>query len=137
LTPQLLLDTYAVLRILTDEGISEDARQLINKAASEGRVLVSPFSAWEVAVLVRRGRVALSMAPDAWFEMVLRHPGIALAPMPPATLVASAFLPGDPPSDPADCIIIATARAENLTVVTRDAKILAYAKTGHVLAMAC
>ena len=50
------------------------------------------------------------MAPDAWFEQLLLIPGIALADLTPAILIASSFLPGDPPRDPIDRILAATAR---------------------------
>lgn len=88
-------------------------------------------------MLVSKGRLALSMTPDAWFDAFLSLPGINLAPMPPAILMASALLPGTAPSDPADRIIAATARSEGFTLVTRDAKLLAYANQGHIQALAC
>ena len=51
--------------------------------------------------------------------------------------MASAFLPGSPPSDPADRIIAATARAENLVLITRDRKLLSYSAEGHLRGLAC
>jgi PIN domain nuclease of toxin-antitoxin system len=133
----LLLDTCAVLWLMSGERIVDEARQAIAGAASSSNVLVSPISAWEIATLVRKSRMALSMAPDAWFEALLALPGVTLAPMPPRTLIASAFLPGDPPNDPADRIIAATARAENLVLVTRDRRLLSYGDEGHVRILAC
>jgi PIN domain nuclease of toxin-antitoxin system len=67
----------------------------------------------------------------------MQAPPLRLADLSTSVLIASSFLPGQPPRDPADKIIIATARAQNLTVVTRDRHILAYSKAGHVLALAC
>jgi PIN domain nuclease of toxin-antitoxin system len=52
-------------------------------------------------------------------------------------LADSCALPGKPPNDPADRIIIATARESDMTIVTRDRLILDYARAGHVRAMAC
>ena len=57
--------------------------------------------------------------------------------MPIDVLVASSTMPGTPHGDPADRIIVATAREYGLRIVTRDAKILDYAARGHVLALAC
>jgi PIN domain nuclease of toxin-antitoxin system len=57
--------------------------------------------------------------------------------MPPTLLIASAFLPGSPPRDPADRIIAATARAHDLEIVTRDSELIPYAKAGHVMTIAC
>lgn len=89
----LLLDTYAVLRITEDDRIAAEAKQDIDRAAARNDVFVSPISAWEIATLVSKGRVALSMEPQSWFDLMLALPGIRLAPMPPRTLIASAFLP--------------------------------------------
>jgi PIN domain nuclease of toxin-antitoxin system len=60
-----------------------------------------------------------------------------LADGPPRVLIASTRLPGEPPGDPADRIIIATSRALGAPVVTRDARILAYAALGFVRAVRC
>ena len=133
----LLLDTCAVIWIANGERISNESRQAVEFAAVAGRVFVSPISAWEIAILVRKGRVTLSMAPETWFEAMLALPGMKLATMPPRTLIASAFLPGTPPSDPADRIILATARADNLILVTRDRTLMSYAEAGHVRALEC
>lgn len=132
----LLLDTYAVLRIAEGD-VADAVKRSIDSAAAQGNILVSPISAWEIATLVRKGRVVLSMDPLSWFERMLVLPGIGLAPMPPSVLIASAFLPGSPPADPADRILIATARAGNFTILTRDHEILAYAARGNVHATRC
>jgi PIN domain nuclease of toxin-antitoxin system len=135
--PALLLDTCAVLWVMNGEGISDQSRQAIEAAAASDRLFVSPVSAWEIATLVRKGRITLSMAPESWFDAMLSHAGVRLAATPPGTLIASTSLPGDPPADPADRIILATARTENLVLVTRDKKLLSYAAAGHVRALEC
>ncbi len=133
----ILLDTSAVLWLMNGERIAEEAKQAIDSHAISGGVFVSPISAWEIATVVRKGRMTLSMAPDSWFDAVLALRGVRPAPMPPRTLIASVFLPGDPPSDPADRILAATARAENLILVTRDRKLLLYGDEGHMRGLAC
>jgi PIN domain nuclease of toxin-antitoxin system len=135
-TAGALLDTHAALWLLNGIALSDESRATIDAAAVEGRVFVSPISAWEIATLVRKSRITLSMSPDAWFDAMLAS-GVTLAAMPPRTLIASAFLPGSPPSDPADRIIAATARAENLILMTRDAQLLAYSAEGHLRAQRC
>jgi PIN domain nuclease of toxin-antitoxin system len=52
-------------------------------------------------------------------------------------LIASSFLPADSLRDPADKIMVATAREQGLTLMTRDRMILDYAAKGHVSALAC
>lgn len=133
----LLLDTCAVLWVANKDPISPESRSAIDGAAAANAILVSPISAWELGNLVRKGRLTLTMSVEAWFEAALALPGMRLAPMPPRTLIASSFLPGDPPSDPADRIIAAPARAENLVVVTRDRELRAYGSEGHMKILAC
>lgn len=133
----ILLDTCAILWLIQGDRLKDAALRTIAGAERENGMFVSPFSAWEIAVLVRKRRLMLSMDPESWFEAALKLAGIKLAPLPPRTLIASSSLPGTPPNDPADRIILATARAENLMLVTRDGGMLAYAEHGHVRAMGC
>lgn len=137
MSPRLLLDTCAVIWLFGGSKMTEESRTAISEAAAARTLHVSPFSAWEIATLVRKGRLALTMTPHQWFQRVLDHPGVELAPLDPDVLIASCELPPSPPGDPADRIIIATARHMQLTIVTRDESILAYARLGHVAAMEC
>lgn len=108
------------------------------KAAAAGLpIYVSPYSGWEVGMLVSKGRLRLPEAPLPWFLRLLQRPGVKLAPMGTDILVAASFLPELVHGDPADRIIIATARSLGLTIVTSDRTILSYAAQGHVLAVAC
>ena len=122
---------------MNGDRMSPESLEAISAAQSARAISVSPISAWEIATLVARGRLALTRAPEAWFSALLHLPGIGLAPMPPAILMASATLPGTPPRDPADRIIVATARTCGDTIITRDQLLLAYAAAGHVDALAC
>ena len=100
-------------------------------------VFVSPITAWEIATLVARNRIQLSMSPEAWFNALLALPGVRLAAMPPQVLIASAALSGVPPRDPADRIIAATAREFGYTVITRNGELSLYARAGHIDVVAC
>ena len=95
------------------------------------------MTAWEIAMLVAKGKIALSLDPEVWFDRVLGLPGAALAAMPPPVLIASCALPGAPPADPVDRILAATARTFGYTLVTRDRHLLAYGGEGHVQVMGC
>lgn len=135
---ELLLDTCAIIWSGTGANIAAAAAKEINDQRAKGQpTYVSPFSAWELGVLVSRGRLRLTCPPADWFEDFVRKGSLSLAPLGVRVLADSASLPGTPPADPADRIIIATARAKNLTIVTRDRKILAYADEGYVRALAC
>jgi PIN domain nuclease of toxin-antitoxin system len=135
---RLLLDTCAIIWIVEDMPVGEEAARAIDEAAAEGgRVLISPITAWERAILIAKGRLSSTLEPKRWFERLLARPEVALAAMSPDILTDASFLPGSVHGDPADRIIIATARALDLTIVTRDRAILDYAKQGHVRALAC
>ena len=136
-SPSLLLDTCAVIWLFNRSSMSEASRAAISQAATERRLFVSPFTGWEVATLVRKGKIALNMPPKLWFGHVAQHSAITLAVLDHDALIESCFLPAEPPGDPADRIIIATARQSGFTIVTRDRPILDYAKQGHVRAMPC
>ncbi len=88
-------------------------------------------------MLSRNGRLTSKIAPLTLFQDFVAADGFTTADLPPAVLVGSSYLPGDFHNDPADRIIVATARALDLTVVTSDRLILEYAARGHVRALAC
>ena len=130
---RLLLDTCAVLWIANGEAIDAEAR----KAIAAGERHVSPITAWEIANLARKNRIALTMPVAAWLTQALGAMDAVLPELSVSVLVESCALPGAPPDDPADRIVIATARQHNLTLVTRDAAILRYAQAGHARTMRC
>ena len=130
---RFLLDTCAVLWLANGEAIDAEARSAI--AAGERHV--SPITAWEIANLARKNRIALTMPVSAWLQRAFGAMGATLQELSVSILVESCALAGMPPDDPADRIIIATARQHDLTVVTRDAAILRYAQAGHARSMRC
>ena len=134
----ILLDTCAALWLMGGEPISQESRKAILSAgAAHVGVYVSPFSAWEIGTLIAKQRLQLTLSPEIWFERLLAMPGVRLAELTPMILLASTALPGSPPADPAVRIIAATARVQGFVVVTRDRKLLDYAREGHIRAIAC
>ena len=132
-----LLDTCAAIWIMNGDPLREPAASaLAEKHGSEG-LAASPMTAWEVALLAAKGKLALSIGPDVWFDRLCALPGVALAGMPPSVLIASCSLPGSPPADPVDRILAATARAFGYTLVTRDRHLLNYGGEGHIQVMGC
>lgn len=135
---KLLLDTCAAIWVVAGSDVSPAAEQAIAKAYERGEtILISPITGWEIGQLARQGRFASPHPPKKWFERLLAIDGVELADLPPSVLIDSGFLPGRPPRDPADRIIIATAREQGLTLMTRDRGILDYGSAGHVLTLAC
>ncbi len=138
MSQMLLLDTCAAIWITENEDLSEAAVEAMDAAFSvSAPVYVSPITAWERGLLSAHGKLASPVQPLIWFERLVRDSKLAVAPLSPTILVESSFLPHPVHRDPADRIIIATARALDLTIVTRDRLILDYAAHGHVRALAC
>lgn len=135
---RLLLDTCAVIWIGDNAPLAEDAVAALDEAGDRGEAAyLSPISAWEIGMLASKGRFASPLAPQAWFDRFIAIGNFRTADLPPKVLIASSFLPGDPPKDPMDRIIIATAREEGLRIMTRDRSILEYGNAGHVSVLAC
>jgi PIN domain nuclease of toxin-antitoxin system len=134
----LLLDTCAALWITRGEGVSPQATAALDEASDSGVITyVSLISAWEVGQLVARQRIQLLMTPERWFRALIAAPGMQMANLSPELLIASSFLPGTPPRDPADRIIAATARDLGATLITRDRTLLSYGGQGHLSVLAC
>jgi PIN domain nuclease of toxin-antitoxin system len=136
--PPLLLDTCAAIWVAEDQPISETAALALDEAhAADEFVYISPITAWEIGLLVARGRLTTIIKPQHWFARLLDVPNVRLADMSPDLLISSSFLPGAPPRDPADRIIAATAREYGYTLITRDRLLLSYAEQGHIQAVCC
>ena len=134
----LLLDTCAAIWISENAALADAAVAAVDRAFDTGEAIyVSPITAWEVGMLIARGRFKSILSPHRWFERLLKIEGFRLADMSPGILISSSFLPGDFHRDPADCILAATAREYGYTLMTRDKALLAYAEEGHLHAIAC
>jgi len=134
----ILLDTCALIWLVQDEPLAQPSVDALQESAESGGIVyLSPITAWEVGLLVARGRLRLRMSPQGWFARASAAPGVKLAAMPPDLLIASSFLPGRPPNDPADRIIAATARELGARLMTRDRVLLDYGRQGHVNVLKC
>jgi len=129
----LLLDTCAVLWIANGDEMAPEAR----KALADRNLQISPISAWEIANLVRKSRIAITLPVKSWFQQTVEKIEARLPQLTIDILADSCGLPGSPPDDPADRIIIATARESDMTVVTRDRGIIDYSRAGHVRVLMC
>ncbi len=95
--------------------------------ANEDDVIgISAITCWEVAKLVELGRLELSTPVEKWIEEALNYPGIRFLELSPEISVESTRLPGEFHRDPADQIIVATARIYNCPLVTSDERIIGY-----------
>jgi PIN domain nuclease of toxin-antitoxin system len=134
----LLLDTCAAIWIIDDAKLAQPGVDALKASRdTEEPIFVSPITSLEVGRLMATGRLASSLPPKAWFKTLLTGPRTQLAEMTPEMLIDASYLPGNPPNDPIDRILLATARDLSLTLLTRDRAILSYAEAGHVLAVRC
>ena len=122
----ILLDTHMWVWSVGDTSqLRPRHRELLDEHANEGWG-VSVISCWEVAKLVERGRLVLQPPVAEWIAAALQSPHIRLLSLTPEIAVASTQLPIGFHTDPANQIIVATARVLGIPLLTADAKILNY-----------
>ena len=124
----IVLDTHALVWWVNgDAQLSSPAKSAIEDALANGdQVLVSAISAWELAMLVQRGRIDIAMGLDEWLRAVASIDGVSLVPITAQVAAQSANLPGEFHKDPADRMIVALAREQNVPLVTADQRIQSY-----------
>ncbi|MBV8089681.1 MAG: type II toxin-antitoxin system VapC family toxin [Alphaproteobacteria bacterium] len=133
----LLLDTHVwIWFMLANAELAVTGRQAINRAAASGQLRLAAISVWEAALLASRGRVTLSRPLAQWITEAVSAPGLSIEPLLPQIAVEACSLPEAFHRDPADRLIVATARVANATLMTRDQRILDYAARGHLTAIA-
>ncbi|GLS34056.1 PIN domain nuclease, a component of toxin-antitoxin system (PIN domain) [Mesorhizobium albiziae] len=135
--PNLLLDTCALLFVANGTKIEDQAETEISEAAYDGRLYVSPMSAWEIGVGVAKNRLKLPLDPLEFFNRFLKLMTAQLSAVSPEILVGSSNLPGAIHGDPMDRILISSARHLDMVLVTRDGPILDYGADGHLRTLAC
>jgi PIN domain nuclease of toxin-antitoxin system len=96
------------------------------KKHEEDIIGISSITCWEIAKLVEYKRIALPLPIADWFDAAFIYPGLQLINLTPEIAIESTRLPGDFHRDPADQIIVATARIHECPVITSDWKILKY-----------
>ena len=122
----ILLDTHTWVWWVQDDPRLPAAHKRViaeNEATGLG---VSALSCWEVAKLVETGRLVLPLDTLEWILKALAYPGVVPIPLTPQIAVQSTRLPGEFHRDPADQMIVATARELGIDLVTSDQRILAY-----------
>ncbi len=123
----IILDTHIWIWWVHGSGqLTQDYRDYIQAHEADG-LGISAISCWEAAKLVEVGKIHLSLPIEKWLTMALAYPGIRFLALSPQVAVESTLLPGPFHRDPADQIIVATARLYASPLVTRDQKIRDYA----------
>ena len=134
----LLLDTHAFIWLMEgDETLSKQSREIIKEASKENFIFVSAISFWEIAMLQSKRKLSLTLPLHQWSEQATSLPFLKVVDLKKEIAIESCKLPGDFHGDPADRMIIATARMLSAPLVTRDKKILDYAKNSFINIVKC
>ena len=119
-----LLDTHIWIWYCSQQ--TKISGKILSRITKANTLYVSIISCWEVAKLVEKKRIAFTVSVDYWIKTALKYPKIKLINLTPDILIQSTQLPGTFHNDPADQIIVATARTHNLSLLTADERILNY-----------
>lgn len=129
----ILLDTHALIWQLSNpQKLSEKANKAIGHAINKSEIYVSSISAWEIAMLVQRGRLELTMDVKDWLAIAESLQYLHFVPINNRIAVKSVNLPDFTYPDPADRIIIATAMSLKAVIITKDDKILSYSHVASI-----
>jgi PIN domain nuclease of toxin-antitoxin system len=125
----IVLDTHVLVWWVNDDAdLSPAAKAAIQAELDDedGLILISSITAWEIALLVQKGRLALSTQIDDWLATVSDIEGVRFVPVDNDIAVQSTQLPGDFHPDPADRMIVALARHVSAPLVTAETRIRSY-----------
>ncbi len=122
-----LLDTHTwIWWNMNPQKLSKKVKDIIGKSDLYDEMLLSAISPWEFSKLLEKKRIGISCNPEDWINVALDMPKLRIIPLSPILSYRSTILPQPFHNDPADQIIVATARAENATLLTKNEKIHAY-----------
>ncbi|ADV84945.1 type II toxin-antitoxin system VapC family toxin [Terriglobus saanensis] len=132
--PGFLLDTHIWLWLQSgnDHYISPDFVADTDEWLKERKLFISAASVWEISLLIGKKRINLFTSIEHWIDRATEDNGLQLLPLTTEILIESTRLPDLKHKDPADRMLLATARLYDLTLVTRDETMLKWSrKYGH------
>ena len=120
-----LLDTHILIWWFDQRGrLSRAQRDVLAAADASSPLVVSDISIWEVATLWSLGRIQLAVPLREWLEKAVAPPLVRRQGISPAVAAELAVLPASFHRDPADRILVATARVMGATLLTQDRRIV-------------
>lgn len=122
-----LLDTHTwIWWNMNPKKLSSAAQTAIEETDQYSEILLSAISPWEFCKLLEKQRIGISCDPEEWLSEALQMPKLRLVPLTPTITYRSTVLPQPFHDDPADQIIVATAREENATIISKDSLMAEY-----------
>jgi PIN domain nuclease of toxin-antitoxin system len=123
----IVIDTHTLLWWLSGvKQLSKVAAKAIKEALAKSEVIISSMTIWEISMLIEKNRISLSMDIENWTKEVAEIKGVRFIAVDNEIGIKSTKLPGEFHKDPADRIIVATARKLAVPLVTVDEKIIQY-----------
>ena len=122
-----MLDTHTwIWWHMNPQKLSQKVKRIVGNTNRYDEILLSAISPWEFSKLLEKKKIGISCDTDDWINRALDMPKFRLIPLSPVLSYRSTVLPQPFHNDPADQIIVATAREENATILTKDERILTY-----------
>lgn len=124
MTKPPLLDTHVwIWWMLGDTRLSTRERSVLDDLPSSGRPVICDISLWEVALLVQLDRLRLDDGLEGWLRIAAAPATVRVLSITPAVVLEMNRLPAGFHQDPADRLIVATARTAGLPLATHDSRI--------------
>jgi PIN domain nuclease of toxin-antitoxin system len=129
----IVVDTHVLLwALLQPEELTEEIKHQITLAQENSRLFISSISLWEIAMLKFKKRINIYEPIKDFLESITNINGISIKDISPEIAAESILLMDNFHGDPADRIIVATAKCYGAMLLTRDQKILTWAELGHI-----
>ena len=123
----ILLDTHALIWLLTEpDSLSVKSKKAIEQDYKKIPIFVSSITIWEICLLAKRGKIDFFKPLERWLTELNQKTAFQFVPIDNTLAYLSQTLPGSFHPDPADSLIVATARHLGATLITKDAKIRKY-----------
>ena len=124
-----ILDTHTwIWWHINPPRLSQKVKEIIQNTDNYDEMLLSAISVWEFSKLLEKKKIGIACDPEVWIKAALDMPKLRVTAFSPVLAYRSTVLPQPFHNDPADQIIVSTARDENAIILTKDEKILAYDK---------
>jgi PIN domain nuclease of toxin-antitoxin system len=140
--PGVLLDTHALYWLVSGtERLSDEALLAIGRNQETGTLYISPITAWELALAVRKPTNAPQLgglSVGKWFRAAIRETSAKLIPITQSVAIEAAeVVVATGHKDPGDCYLIATVRVRKIPIISRDRSMLAMASSGYLNMIEC